>query len=163
MDVVIRKYNQADRDDVVRCLEGLFDYLTPLDPLKRMRRLPPWGKLYTTSLLHKIKKHTGIIFVAEINTEIVGVIARIILKQTKLDLLEVKPTKSGRILELFVDENFRGKRIGKRLMNTMEDYFRNAGCDFARIEVFEPNTSAHRFYEALGYDDRAVDLVKSLS
>jgi len=74
-----------------------------------MRRLPPWGKLYTTSLLHKIKKHTGIIFVAEINTEIVGVIARIILKQTKLDLLEVKPTKSGLIVER-LDQVLIGRR-----------------------------------------------------
>ena len=59
MKIVIRKYEQSDSKDVVKCLEGLFDYLIPLDPLKRLRRLKPWGPRYTKELLSKITNNKG--------------------------------------------------------------------------------------------------------
>ncbi len=160
--VQIRTFNPSDRKDLVRCLEGLCDYLIPLDPLKRIRRLPAWGKTYTRSLLSKIKHHNGIIYVAEYDSKIIGVIAGIILKQSKLDLLEFAPTKFGRVLELFVDEKFRGKHVGRLLMKKMEAYFKSAECDFVRIEVFQPNTLARDFYRKRGYTDRVIDTIKHL-
>ncbi len=160
--VRIRKYNPSDRKDLVMSLEDLCDYLIPLDPLKRIRRLPAWGKTYTRSLLGKIKHHHGVIYIARYDNKVIGVIAGIILRQSKLDLLEFAPTKFGRALELFVDEKYRRKYVGQLLMEKMEYYFRLQGCDFVRIEVFEPNTNAHSFYQSLGYSDRLRDMIKKL-
>lgn len=160
--IQIRKFSGFDRKDLVRCLEGLCDYLIPLDPIKRIRRLPPWGTSYTRSLLQKIKRNNGVIYLAQCDGKTIGIIAGIILKQNKLDLLEFAPTKFGRVLELFVEEKLRGKHVGQLLIEKMEDYFRSAKCDFVRIEVFEPNVNARSFYQRLGYNDRVIDLIKKV-
>lgn len=162
MDTTIRKYKSSDRKELKKCLEGLCDYLIPLDPLKKIRRLPEWATLYSRSLLEKIKRNDGVIYVAQYNNKIIGIVAGIILKQSKLDQLDFSVTKSGRVLELFIEEKYRNKQIGKKLMDKIEQYFRNAHCDIIRIEVFEPNIGAHRFYKKLGYMDRVIDLIKEV-
>ena len=162
MNSTVRKYRPSDQHALMKCLEGLCDYLIPLDPLKRIRRHPTWGKTYTRSLLDKINHHNGVIYVAECDRKIIGIIAGIIQKQSKLDLLEFAPTKFGRVLELFVDEKFRGKYVGRLLMEKMEEYFKSEGCDFVRIEVFQPNKLAHDFYKKRGYADRVIDMAKQL-
>jgi ribosomal protein S18 acetylase RimI-like enzyme len=36
------------------------------------------------------------------------------------------------------------------LAEKMEKHFRENRCDVSRVEVFEPNVKAHRFYRKLG-------------
>lgn len=48
------------------------------------------------------------------------------------------------------------------LMEKVEDYFRQAGCDINRVEVFVPNEDAHSFYKELNYHDRDIDMFKLL-
>lgn len=162
MDTTIRRYRSSDHKELEKCLEGLCDYLIPLDPLKKIRRLPTWVTLYTRSLLEKIKRNDGVIYVATHNNKIVGIIAGVILKQSKLAQLDFSVTKSGRVLELFVHKKYRNQQIGRMLMDKMEQYFKNAHCDIIRVEVFEPNLLAHRFYESLGYNDRIRDMIKEI-
>ena len=91
-----------------------------------------------------------------------GCIAGNIEQQSKDNLLECIPTKSGRILELFVSDSYRGLELGKKLMQKMEDYFQKNKCDVVRIEVFVPNKNTHHFYQNLDYSDRVVDMIKKL-
>ena len=82
--------------------------------------------------------------------------------QSKNNLFECVPTKSGRILELFILDSYRGLRLGKKLMQQMENYFKKNNCDIVRVEVFVPNKNAHNFYEKLDYSDRVIDMIKLL-
>jgi ribosomal protein S18 acetylase RimI-like enzyme len=112
--------------------------------------------------LEKVAKQNGAIFFAEANGKVVGCIVGVVERQTKDELLECVPTKRGIILELFVDSKHRRKGIGQMLMNKMEDYLQQAGCDIVRVEVFVPNKVAHEFYKKLNYHDRDIDMIKEL-
>jgi ribosomal protein S18 acetylase RimI-like enzyme len=48
------------------------------------------------------------------------------------------------------------------LMEKVEEYFRQEGCENSRVEVFEPNVGARQLYQKLGYRDRMIELIKKL-
>ncbi len=76
--------------------------------------------------------------------------------------MEVGQSKSGRILELFVEPSSRSRGVGAVLMREIEEYFMSLGCDTVKVEVFAPNAGALRFYRRLGYADWIVDLFKEI-
>lgn len=130
--------------------------------MERTRRMPAYGESYTERLFETIGKNEGTAYVAELDDEIVGFIAGLIRTQSREDLHECIPSKDGRILELLVDAAHRTQGIGTMLMQKIEEYFRQKGCDVAGVEVFEPNVNAHQLYMKLGYRDRTVDMIKQL-
>lgn len=162
MNITIRPYNQTDKDAVILCLENLSDYLSPLDPFKKIRRLPPWGKKYMNWLLDRVKKQDGAIFVAQDDDQVIGMIAVVVVKMTKLDQLSFAAAHMGRVLEIFVHDSYRHHGVRKLLMKYAENHLREKQCEFVRIEVFEPNTDAHSFYKSLGYTDRLRDMIKQI-
>ena len=162
MDIKIRQYKESDWHEVVGLMNKLQDFLINLDPLNIIRRMDGYGESYTKRFLEKVEKNKGAIYIAEIDGCIIGLIGGIIEKQTEEDLLEFAPVKSGRVLEVIVDEKFRGKNIGSLLMKKMEGYFKENNCDIARVEVFNQNHSAHNFYKKFGYEDRMIDAMKKL-
>jgi len=162
MKIDIRKYKPSDKPSIVRLMEKFGDYLVTIDQMKRTRRMPDYSEYFTNKMLEDVNKHTGIIYIAENEGRIVGFIAGMIPRQSQEESLETVPSKAGRITELFIDEQFRGQGIGKRLIEKMEEYFRQNGCDVSRVEVFEPNVKAHNFYQKLGYQDRSIDMLKNL-
>jgi GNAT superfamily N-acetyltransferase len=56
----------------------------------------------------------------------------------------------------------RGQKIGVRLMQTIEQHFRDRGCIGCHVDCFAPNVDVHEFYRSLGYDDRLISLLKLL-
>jgi len=162
MDIRIRDYQPLDRPHIVRCIEGLQDYLIIIDQMKFTRRMPKYGEHFTQELLKKVNRNNGVIYVAEHKGRVIGFIAGIIFEWSEKELLECVPLKSGRILELFIDSNYRGQGVGTMLTEKMERYFRQNGCDVSRVEVFEPNVKAHYFYQKLGYHDRMFDMIKKM-
>jgi ribosomal protein S18 acetylase RimI-like enzyme len=162
MKIDIRKYQSSDKLSIVRLMDKFGDYLVTVDQMKRTRRMPGFSGYFTDKMLKNVDKYNGIIYIAENECQIVGFIAGVMRGQSKEELLESVPSKAGRIIELFIDEQFRGKGIGKRLMEKMEDYFRQYGSDVSKVEVFEPNVKAHNFYRKLGYQDRSIEMLKKL-
>lgn len=162
MDLVCKTYRPADFEVLVSCMENLQDFLVRIDPFKRLRRTKTYGKKYTENLLRKVKKMKGLILLAWDGEKIAGCIAGILEKQSSLNLLECVPARVGRVIELFVAEPYRRRGVGKQMMREMENYFKKKKCDVSRVEVFEPNKTAHHFYSGMGYQDRMTDLFKLL-
>ncbi len=160
MVITIREYEEKDKEKLVFFMDQLQDYLIAIDPLHRMRRGKNYGKVYTTSLLSKIRSEQGIIFFAEENHLLIGVIVGVIEKQEKDNLLECIPTKTGRVQELFVDQQYRSKGVGKLLIKNMEDYFKKKKCTIIKVEVFAPNAKAQQFYGHFGFENRVIDMIK---
>lgn len=159
--IKIVKYKN-NKKMLILLIEELQDYLIQIDPLKRLRRLPEYGEAYVDNLLKKIEKNEGVIYIAEFEKNIVGMIAGIIEKEIVGDELGNILSKTARVLELIVSEEFRGKKIGSLLMEELEKHFQQNKCDLVRVEVFEPNKNTHSFYKKCGYTDRVIDMVKSL-
>jgi len=49
--------------------------------------------------------------------------------------------------DLCVDENVRGKQIGRKLFSHVREYARYSGCQSVRLNVWEGNDAALRFYQ----------------
>jgi len=163
-DIVIRAYESKDEQAIWHCIEKLQEHLVSVDRWNA-ERIPAndFGRRYVADLLKQIAKEEGRIFVAESEGKVVGFIAGIIRRFMEDDASCLAPSINGRILELFVEEGFRGQKIGRRLMEAMEEYFKEKGCRLVRVEAFAPNGVARQFYEdKCGYEEWLVDYVKEL-
>lgn len=160
--MVIREYTIKDKEAIISAQYRFQGYLAEIDDLKLLRCNPGYGESYTEDMLKKVKEQGGKVFVAEDNKKVVGFVAGIIDEQSEIDKLGHKVMKYGDILDLFVEEEFRGTGIGKELMSEMEKYFRNQNCEAIMIGVFGPNQKARKFYEQLGYIDRDYRVQKLL-
>ncbi len=69
---------------------------------------------------------------------------------------------SGEITEVYVGKLQRRTGLGKKLMEKAEAFLKSKGCEYAKFWVFEPNTGAHNFYRATGYQDRNILMLKKL-
>ncbi len=54
------------------------------------------------------------------------------------------------VQDLFVDERFRGRRIGESLLRAVASWSRKRGGVYLRLAVDTENVSAHGFYERVG-------------
>ena len=52
--------------------------------------------------------------------------------------------------DICVDENARGKHIGKALYEYVRDYAKSIGCNNITLNVWEGNEAALRFYRSMG-------------
>lgn len=75
-----------------------------------------------------------------------GVIMGIVNENDEIDKLTNDCAKTGNILELIVKNEDRGKGTGKKLLNKIEEYFKQINCARINIEVFGPNKRGLEFY-----------------
>jgi len=162
MELIFKQYTDANFNDLASCMQKLQTYVVDLDPLKQLQVSPGFGKVYTNNLINKVDENYGRVILVYDQDKIIGCIAGIIQTQTEDNLVGYIPSTVGRIIELFVSEEYRGFDIGKKLMEKMEDYFKEKKCDTSRVEVFVPNVGAHGFYQKSGYNDRLTDMIKLL-
>lgn len=159
-NIDVRHYQRGDAAQVVALFDEFQDYLIALDPFKRLRRLPGYGEHALQQTLADVATHDGVFFVAVDGDMVVGFAAGTITHPTATDLLWLVPTVRGRVTELFVQANYRGRGVGTRLLQTTEGYLIERSCTVIRIEVFVPNHAAHRLYQKLGYHDMDIDMTK---
>ena len=64
--------------------------------------------------------------------------------------------------DLCVDENARGKHVGKALYNYVLEYAKEIGCYNLTLNVWELNSDARGFYEACGLSVQKTGMEKIL-
>ena len=72
-----------------------------------------------------------------------------------------KTHRYGYICDIFVKEEFRGKGVGKALMEKAENWLREKGIEYINLEVYSKNPFM-KFYENLGYERLSVRMKKCL-
>lgn len=103
---------------------------------------------YTDSELEKlIKDDMRPIFVAD-DEGVMGY-AFCVIKETKNDNI-LTDIKTLYIDDLCVDENVRGKHIGKELYEYVKEYAKEVGCYNVTLNVWACNKNAQKFYEKQG-------------
>jgi GNAT superfamily N-acetyltransferase len=158
-----RPYEPADRDALIALFEEFQDGFVDMDPLLRTRRMPGYAEAALTEVERVARDHAGLFAVAEDESGIVGFVAASVHHTTPAQELEGPAETWGRVDELFVRPTFRGRALGRELMEHAERFLRAAGCVSVRVQVFAPNVLVHAFYRGLGYADRDVDLIKLLA
>ena len=78
---------------------------------------------------------------------------------TNAKILEVG---CGEVSEQIISKDARGAKIGKNLMNRIEDHFISIGCDYVFVDCFAYNKNAFEFYKMQGYHQRMYNNIKKL-
>lgn len=73
-----------------------------------------------------------------------------------------RPLPVGRVTALIVDEDARGRGVGRALMGAAEAVFAREGCGIVELTSNARLTDAHAFYRRLGYEQTGVRLAKTL-
>jgi diamine N-acetyltransferase len=58
----------------------------------------------------------------------------------------------GLVTDLFVIEKYRGRGLGKRALDAVDDYCRNRGIVTVELQVTSENTEAVAFYRRIGFE-----------
>jgi ribosomal protein S18 acetylase RimI-like enzyme len=118
------------------------------------------GADYLPQLVDSATNKQGRIFVAEEAGAPIGWAVCYVNQHEPFVKEEERPY--GYVSELFVDEAFRGRHIGRALLNACEDHFRKLGLKTVLIAALSTNTRALNAYRATGYTDYAINLRKLL-
>ena len=163
MHITTREYSDSDKRELLRCIQNLQQHIVDVDPLKRSIVPDGYSESYTGKLLKAVAEKDGKIYFAEIDGEITGFIAGSISPEQPGGTLESIPAKTAWVRDLYVHEKFRKQGVGSFLMDILEEYFRSKECKVILLNIFAPNTDSHKFYEALGYADRDITMIKELN
>jgi ribosomal protein S18 acetylase RimI-like enzyme len=90
-----------------------------------------------------------VLFVAELGDKLIGLV--LLLVENAPDDPIHRPRRYVYVDELSVLEAYRGLGVGRRLMARAQEWALAQGVDEMVLEVWEANTRAIGFYEALGY------------
>lgn len=159
---IIEEYKKKHRRKVIELFMEFQDFLSSIDPLKRLRANQGYGEFAVQNILREIKTKKGKFFLAFDNKTVIGFVSGTIPKPTKDSILQSSPAKFGRITELYVVKEYRGQGVGSALIQRIENYFKDHEVEYIKLEVFAPNESAREFYSKMGYSERDVDLIKKL-
>lgn len=158
----IVEYDNKYLEDVRDLLVELEEHIIAIDEDELDQIHEEYREKMALVDLKSVQEENGKCYLALENDNVVGLIMGIIPKYEEYDYLDYKCPKRGIITELVVSKNIRSKGIGKQLMDTMEEYFKNEKCEYVLVDVFAYNDRAISFYSRQGYHDRMVTKIKKI-
>jgi ribosomal protein S18 acetylase RimI-like enzyme len=163
MDIKIQPFSEEHTEGVVALMNDFRDFLISIDPNGRFRRLPGYGEYALKEELANTNDGRGVLYVALDGDKEIGFSVAFLLKKSREeDSLGIIPAQSGRIEELYIAPEYRGKGIASALMQKMEIFLKEKGCDYILVGVKAYNQNAHELYKHLGYKDVGIDLIKKM-
>jgi len=161
MAINYRDYD-GEKDVLLDFVNKLEEYVKPLDPIHRVKNFEGYADLSLKEMLENAEKYNGKILLAEDAGKVIGCAIGAIWNQSEKNRLEIGLHKLGEILFIYIDEEYRGQGIGKTMLQMMENYFKENGCDSVWIVVFSPNENAHNMYKNFGFMDREIGMLKQI-
>ena len=89
MNIQIEKYNQHDRQDILKLFDDFQDFLIGIDPLGRLRRPAGYGEVALQKTLNEVEDHKGTFLVAKADQRLIGFVAAVILLLLELDFVHL--------------------------------------------------------------------------
>ena len=143
-------------------LVELEEYILSIDEDELDQLHPEYRDKMALIDLEEVNENNGKCFLTIEDEKVIGLIMGAVRKYDEYDYLDYKCPKCGVVTELVVSKNVRGKGIGKKLMQVMEEYFKSIGCEYISIEVSAYNKNAIKFYESEGYHTRGLIDIKKI-
>jgi ribosomal protein S18 acetylase RimI-like enzyme len=110
--------------------------------------------VFRTVLLGAARKNPDCIRVLEADGKAVGYVW--------LKVMRTSVGTFGRVQHVFVEDKFRKRGLGKKLMESAEEYLRSRGIKKMKLSVTATNETALSFYEELGYKVKRFVMEKDL-
>jgi len=105
----------------------------------------------------RLNPKEAVLFVAEDNNELIGYIYGRVLNRPKKVF-----SKVGMVEDWFVEEKYRGRKVGAMLWKKLIEWFKNKGCNCLELDVYPKNKHAVNIYRKLGFIDEVVKMTKKL-
>lgn len=162
-DLKIIEYSDKYIEDVKNLLVELEEYILSIDKDNLDQLHPEYRDKMAELDLENVKNYNGKCYLAiDENDKAIGLIMGTIPPYDEFDYLDYKCPKRGIIRELIVTSKIRSNGVGKKLMDKMENYFRDNNCEYVLVDVFAYNENAINFYEKTGYHTRMHTDIKKL-
>lgn len=158
----IIEYKEKYLEDCKDLLVELEEYILTLDEDHLDRLHPDYRDKMFLCDYDEVLNNNGKIYLAIENDKAIGLIMGIVVKYDDNDYLDYTCPKAGDITELIVSSKARGKNIGTKLMNKMEEYFKSIDCKWIHVDVFSYNLRGKNFYSKLGYHNRMDQMIKKV-
>lgn len=157
--MIIREYKSEDRQQIEMCIAKLQDFeaqfVEGLLPGKEMA-----SRYLEEAILKDCREKDGKIFVTETNNKIIG-FAWCCVEEEPTDLMYYEPLrKVVYVGDLFVLEEYRSQGVGRGLVNKIEDYAKEKGLYFIKLQTNAKNNLARDIYKNLGFEEEEVVLIK---
>ena len=158
----IIEYEEKYLEDVRDLLVELEEYILSIDKDNLDHLHSEYRDKMAILDLEEVNKNNGKCYLAIENNKAIGLIMGCIPEYDDYDYLDFKCPKMGEITELIVTKKTRSKKIGLALMNKLEEYFKNIGCKYIKVDVFAYNDLGINFYNKKGYHNRMHIMIKNL-
>ena len=110
------------------------------------------GKKYFEDLINN-----HYVVVAILNNEIVGYLAGTINEKGSYEDVQY-----GEINNMFINDNYRGYGIGKKLINSFKDYCKERNINNLIVTASSKNINAINFYKNNGFNDFNLTLTMNI-
>lgn len=139
---------QANSEDL-RALISLYEQLEDMGTSWAKVRFSPEDVRLSGEMFARLAEYPDYkIYLAQVGDKIVGTMALLIMDSVPNGI------PSGILENLVVDRSWRGRGVGRQLMQFAIDLCRSKGCFELRLSSRLENEDAHRFYESLGLGKR---------
>jgi ribosomal protein S18 acetylase RimI-like enzyme len=156
MDIHLREAKATEMPLVKKIfVETSWDYVP--ETQKKLLDREKWNRNVIEYYESLLKQEDSMVFIAEI--EHYKCVGHLIVGQTKGTITELS---SGYIYDIFVEEEFRGKGVGKLLLEKAEDYCRKKGHSRISLSVSATNDSAIKLYSRTGYKPERTTMAKEI-
>ncbi len=157
--LLIRDYCAAsDLDQLRLCVVELQDFERELD-----LRMPAGETIvdeYVSQLISRCGKYDGKVIVAEVDGVVAGYVC--IWNKVPSEELDEGEFEYAYVADLLVREQYRGKRLGRILLEAAEANAREGQAKYLRIGVLTENKLAHDLYLSMGFANYSAELEKTL-
>ncbi len=149
----------ADRDAMLGFIMGSQQFEHTVEPNRRLDS--PVAPVHLANLERDVADNGGKFYIAEDDNG--RAIGWGVVHEKDDDVYVVAPERRHvYISELFVNEDVRGKGVGRALIAACEDWARTRGIAVMQIGVLALNTRADQIYRQSGYAHYAYQLRKYL-
>ncbi|MEP7167186.1 MAG: GNAT family N-acetyltransferase [Candidatus Woesebacteria bacterium] len=165
-DAEIKKYSSDDYEAVVTLMSSLQTHFANVDSMGELRTFQSReeANAYFDQGLKDVQEMQGATYVAKIGETVIGFIQGIITTHEGevMHTLGHKKSKEGWIGLLFVNPDYRGRGTGKKLIDTIKEYFKEQHCETVRLLVHSDNSDAVKLYEKYGFTPKEIEMVLPL-
>lgn len=165
----VRNYvHEKDSQDLLEMLKSFQAHLHDVDTAEEIRTFASDddARRYLNKMIDDVDEMNGRLLVMEVDGELVGFIQGIIDPRNDLDNVMYQTTHNpqieGWIGLVFVDQKYRGKRLGLKLMDSMKEHFISNGCSTMRLSVASDNIDTVSFYRKYGFKEHDIEMALPL-
>ncbi|MBC8230050.1 GNAT family N-acetyltransferase [bacterium] len=145
MEITIRKATMKDMPSVLKLWTKLMEFHRTLS--KHFEPADDAEKVWESYVRKQLDESNSLLIVAEVSSNIVG----FSLASIQANIPVFKIDKYGVIYDLFVEETFRGRGIGRKIFDFAREWFEQNGVEHLQVSVAHHNPVAQKFWHAMGF------------